>query len=83
MNFLSFLFIKKDIPKRAKWKLTLCRGPWQKFLSSLTDYPSDYYSHEPLTIQKTPWDFAKPNPRSFSQLNNNCGGGKGGGAYRR
>jgi hypothetical protein len=37
----------------------------------------------PLTIQKTPWGFTKPNPRSFPQLNSAHGGGKGGGAYRR
>jgi hypothetical protein len=36
-----------------------------------------------LTIQKTPWGFTKPNPRSFPQLNSARGGGKGGGAYRR
>jgi hypothetical protein len=32
---------------------------------------------------KTPWGFAKPNPRSFSQSNSTRGGGKGRGAYRR
>jgi hypothetical protein len=37
----------------------------------------------PLTFQKTPLGFTKPNPRSFSQLNSTHGGGKGGGAYRR
>jgi hypothetical protein len=37
----------------------------------------------PLTVQKTPYGFAKPNPRSFSQLNCTRGRGKGGGAYRR
>jgi hypothetical protein len=36
-----------------------------------------------LTVQKTPWVFAKPIPRSFSQLNSTRSGGKGGGAYRR
>jgi hypothetical protein len=36
-----------------------------------------------LTLQKTPWDSTKPNPRSFSQLNSARGGGKGGGAYWR
>jgi hypothetical protein len=37
----------------------------------------------PLTVQKTPWSFTKPNPRSFPQLNSSRGGGKGGGAYWR
>jgi hypothetical protein len=37
----------------------------------------------PLTVQKTPWGFAKPNPRSFTQLNRTHDGGKGGGAFRR
>jgi hypothetical protein len=32
---------------------------------------------------ENPWGFAKPNLRSFSQLNSTRGGGKGGGAYRR
>jgi hypothetical protein len=36
-----------------------------------------------LTIQKTPWGFTKPNPRSFPQLNSARGGGKGEGAYWR
>jgi hypothetical protein len=36
-----------------------------------------------LTIQKTPWGFTKPSPRSFPQLNSARGGGKGGGAFRR
>jgi hypothetical protein len=36
-----------------------------------------------LTVQKTHWGFAKPNPRSFSQLNSIHGGGKDGGDYRR
>jgi hypothetical protein len=37
----------------------------------------------PLTIQKTPWGFTKPNPRSFPQLISSRGGGNGGGAYQR
>jgi hypothetical protein len=41
-----------------------------------------HYSNVSLTVQKTPWGFAKPNPRSFSQLNSTHGGGKGRGAYR-
>jgi hypothetical protein len=32
---------------------------------------------------ENPLGFTKPNPRSFPQLNNTCGGGKGGGAYQR
>jgi hypothetical protein len=36
-----------------------------------------------LTIQKNPWGFTKPNPRSFPQLNSTHSGGKGRGAYRR
>jgi hypothetical protein len=32
---------------------------------------------------ETPWGFAKPNSRSFSQLNSTRGRGKGGESYRR
>jgi hypothetical protein len=32
---------------------------------------------------ENPRGSSKPNPRSFPQINNTCGGGKGRGAYRR
>jgi hypothetical protein len=36
-----------------------------------------------LTVQKTPWGSTKPNSRSFPQIKQFRGGGKGEGAYRR
>jgi hypothetical protein len=42
-----------------------------------------YYSHESLTLQKTPWVLQILTRGPSSKLNSNRGGRKGGGAYRR
>jgi hypothetical protein len=52
-------------------------------LSFLADQSLGYYSNESLTLQKTPRVLLILTRGPSPKLNSNCGGGKGGGAYRR
>jgi hypothetical protein len=58
-------------------------GPWRVFQVFLTDQSMGYYSHEPLTLQKTPWVLLVLTRGPSPNLNSNRGRRKGGGAYRR
>jgi hypothetical protein len=61
---------------------TLHWGPWWVFQVFLTDQSLGYYSHETLTLQKTPRVLLILTRGPSPNLNSNRGGRKGGGAYR-
>jgi hypothetical protein len=58
-------------------------GSLAGFYVFLADWSLSYYSHESLTLQKTPRVLQILTRGPSSILNSNRGGKKGGGAYRR
>jgi hypothetical protein len=58
-------------------------GPWRVFKFFFANQSLSYYSHESLTLQKTPRVLQILTRGPSSTSNSNRGGRKGGGAYRR
>ena len=82
MDFLSSLVILKRITELIKWKSTLHWGPWRFSKFSFANQSLGYYSHESLTLQKTPRVLQNLTRGPSSTLNSSRGEEKGGGAYR-